>query len=82
MKTSKPFGQSLFQNGVSLFILFNLVNTYLEPGATSFILKVIISALAGIAVAFRYIKGAFQVLFSKTVRDKQTDEQKEKEEDP
>jgi hypothetical protein len=81
MKSSKHFGQVLFHNGVSFIFLVYLAQSYLEPGATSFLLKVIISALTGIVIVFRYIWLAFRAFFSRSAPAKQFDKQEEEAED-
>ncbi len=60
----------LFVKGY-LFLKFlsHLSHSYLEPGSSSFLLKIIISSLAGIALFFKHIwaiiKPLYLQLFSK-----------------
>lgn len=51
MKTSKPFFSVLLLS----LLWANLTRAYLEPGASSFFLKILISTLAGFVFVFRYI---------------------------
>ncbi len=45
----------MLQKILSTFILFRLTTAYLEPGSTSFLLKILISSLVALVVFFRQI---------------------------
>jgi hypothetical protein len=47
------------------FILFKLATSYLEPGSSSFLLKILISSLVGFVVFFRQIWGYARAVWSR-----------------
>jgi hypothetical protein len=47
---------------------------YLEPGSTSFLLKILVSGLAGFILASRYIWRAIRSLFAKNSSRRQEKE--------
>jgi len=53
------------QQILSTFILFRLTAAYLEPGSTSFLLKILISSLVALVVFFRQIRSYAQVVLGK-----------------
>lgn len=48
-----------------MFLLFQLATSYLEPGSSSFLLKIIISSLVGFVVFFRQIWSYVQAILNK-----------------
>ena len=71
MKSLKQTIPSLVVNGLSIWSLVYLSLAYLEPGKKSFFLKILVSALAGIAIMSRSILKTFQVLSTKSESGKQ-----------
>lgn len=77
MKLFKSYFPYLIQNGILWMLWAYLARAYLEPGATSFFLKILISVLAGFVFVFRYIWLAVRSLFAKPAPPKNSGEQKE-----
>ncbi len=50
---------------LSSFILIKLATSYLEPGSSSFLLKILISSLVALVVFFRQIWSYVQVVWGK-----------------
>ena len=61
MKFFIKISQTFAVNGLLIIGMANLSQAYLEPGKRSFFLKILISGLVGIALAFR---GVARLLFS------------------
>jgi hypothetical protein len=74
MKCSPRSVRSLVLSLLSFWVLVRVAQSYLEPGGTSFLLKILISFLAGAIVVFRQFRGGIRLLFSKLFsrRPKQT----------
>lgn len=53
---------------LKLLIIGKVVFSYLEPGSSTFLLKIIISSLVGLVVFFRQIFGYFRLLFNKVTK--------------
>jgi hypothetical protein len=64
-----PF-YSLFKSFVRLLVVGKFALSYLEPGSSSFLLKILISSLVGLVVFFRQIWGYFLLLISKLTGNK------------
>ena len=62
VKRSSYFLLALFSK---MFLLFKLATTYLEPGSSSFLLKILISSLVGFVVFFRQIWSYVQAILNK-----------------
>jgi hypothetical protein len=58
-------GQALVLNAFSFWFLARVAHAYLEPGGTSFLLKLVISGLAGVVLVFSRFKGSIRLLFSR-----------------
>ena len=58
--------------GLALAGLAFISRGYIEPGTTSFLLKLAISALLGIVLAFRYLRNQIQALFTRLFRKSQS----------
>ena len=55
----------LIHSFAALLLLKKLGLSYLEPGSSSFLLKILISSLVGLVVFFRQILGYIRLLMSK-----------------
>jgi hypothetical protein len=62
MKTKRLAALPLLQNVLLLWTLLCLVPAYLEPGASSYLLKLLISALVGIVVTVRRVRSVIRSL--------------------
>ncbi len=71
MKPTRRFGRAFVLNAFLFWVLAGLARAYLEPGATSFLLKIIISSLVGIVLVFRPVWRSIRLLFSKPDSRKQ-----------
>ncbi|VAW35565.1 hypothetical protein MNBD_CHLOROFLEXI01-3313 [hydrothermal vent metagenome] len=69
MNMKHPF-YSLLKSFVKLLIVGRLTLSYLEPGSSSFLLKILISSLVELVVFFRQIWGYFLLLISKLTGNK------------
>ena len=67
MKLSTRSGWSFVLNTLSLCVLVRVAHSYLEPGGTSFLLKILISCLVGIVLVFRRFSGSIRLLFSQLI---------------
>lgn len=47
------------------FLLFKLATAYLEPGSSSFLLKILISSLVALAIFFRQIWGYVRLVWAR-----------------
>jgi hypothetical protein len=65
MKRSPRSVRSLVLSLLSFWVLVRIAQSYLEPGGTSFLLKIVISCLAGAIVVFRQFRGSIRLLLSK-----------------
>lgn len=55
----------MLQKLLSLCILFKLATSYLEPGSSSFLLKIVISSLVALVVFFRQIWGYARAVWTR-----------------
>jgi hypothetical protein len=74
MKPSKHVGRAFVFNAFLFSILAWMGRAYLEPGAGSFLLKILISSLVGFILVFRRIWSTIRFLFSKKDSKKQEKE--------
>jgi hypothetical protein len=70
MKSSSLFRPTIVLNALLALILARLTLAYLEPSPSSFLLKILISGLAGLVLAYRFIWRTIRLLFSKFVSGK------------
>jgi hypothetical protein len=56
---------TLLQKLLPTFILFRLTTAYLEPGSSSFLLKILISSLVALVIFFRQIWGYARAVWGK-----------------
>ena len=59
---------------LSIIFIGKLVFAYLEPGSSSFLLKILISSLVGLVVFFRQILGYARLLFNKLTGKKKVEQ--------
>lgn len=55
----------MMQKLFHIFILFKLAASYLEPGSSSFLLKILISSLVALVIFFRQIWGYVQAVLGR-----------------
>jgi hypothetical protein len=55
MKPLLAFSQKCLRISIPIAVIFHFLRAYIEPGFTSFFLKVLISALVGSVLVFRYV---------------------------
>ena len=55
----------MLQKLIQIFLLYKLTASYLEPGSSSFLLKILISSLVGFIVFFRQIWGYVRAVWGK-----------------
>jgi hypothetical protein len=75
MKPSLRLHQAFVLNPLSFWVLVRLSHSYLEPGTTSFLLKILISSLVGIVLVSRHVWKGIRFLLSKVSPPKKSAEQ-------
>jgi hypothetical protein len=65
MKLSTRSDWSFVVNSLSLCVLLRVAHSYLEPGGTSYLLKILISCLVGVVLVFRRFSGSIRLLFAR-----------------
>ena len=65
MKRSSHSYQSFALKVISFWILARVSQSYLEPGTTSFLLKIVVSSLVGLVLVSRHIWRTIRSLFAK-----------------
>lgn len=67
---------NLFQKSLNAFLLLKLATAYLEPGSSSFLLKILVSSLVAFVVFFRQIWSYVQAVLGR-LSGKQTESTEE-----
>jgi hypothetical protein len=65
MKLSPRSGWSFVLNTLSFWVLVRVAHSYLQPGGTSFLLKILISCLVGVVLVFRRFSGSIRLLLAR-----------------
>lgn len=69
--TKNDWFLTALKNLFGVLTLGKLSLAYLEPGSSSFLLKILISSLVGLVVFFRQIWGYLRLLLNKLTQKKQ-----------
>ena len=75
MKPSLRLRRTFILNPLSFWILVRVSQSYLEPGTTSFLLKILISFLVGIVLVSRHVWRSIRFLLSKVSPQKKSEDQ-------
>ena len=75
MKRSLHSHQSFALNALSFWTLIRVSQSYLEPGTSSFLLKIVVSLFIGFAVIFRHFWRAIRSLFTKVSPQEKNEDQ-------